>query len=92
MQRCQREVVQQEAVLSDVEKTKEAIIDIFKRDETTAPEALFMMSAMAARMIASQCSSPRQMQRMVEEYVQDIIDALDFTLRCDCEDCRRLVN
>ena len=78
--------------MSDVDKTKEAILEIFKRDDTTAPEALFLMSAMAARMIASQCSSPRQMQSMVDRYVSDIVDALDVTVRCECNDCRKALN
>jgi hypothetical protein len=78
--------------LSDVDKTKEAILEIFKRDDTTAPEALFLMSAMAARMIASQCSSPRQMQKMIEDYVRDIVDAVDVTVRCECDDCRKALN
>jgi hypothetical protein len=78
--------------MSDVDKTKEAIIEIFKRDETTAPEALFMMSALAARMIAGQCSSPEHVQDMLDNYISEIIEALDVTLRCNCEDCRKLLN
>ena len=78
--------------MSDIDKTKEAIIEIFKRDETTAPEALFMMSALAARMISGQCSSPEHVQEMLNNYISEIIEALDVTLRCNCEDCRKLLN
>ena len=79
--------------MSDVDKTKEAILEIFRRDETTAPAALCMMSVMAARMIASSCNSTRHVQAMAEKYFGDVAEALAVTQGvCGCPNCCRHLN
>lgn len=79
--------------MSDVDKTKEAIIEIFKRDDTTAPEALFMMSVLAARMIVSTCSSPSRVQQAANKYFNDVVEAIHVSQGdCGCPDCRKHLN
>jgi hypothetical protein len=78
--------------MSDVEKTKEAILEIFKRDDTSAPEALFLLSVMAARIIAGTCKSPRDVKQKAEKYFCDVIESIGFSAQCDCPDCRRHLN
>jgi len=79
--------------VSDIDKTKEAILEIFKRDCTTAPEALFMMSVLSARMIVATCSSPRQTQIGVEKYFNDVVEAISATqAACGCPECRKHLN
>lgn len=78
--------------MSDAEKTKEAILEIFKRDDTTAPEALFVMSVLAARMIVNTSRNKNEIVVSATRYFNEITEAISAASGCTCDDCKRSMN
>jgi hypothetical protein len=78
--------------MSDAEKTKEAILEIFRRDDTTAPEALFVMSVLAARIIVNTSKGKNEIVTNATNYFNEITDAISASSGCTCEKCRKAMN
>jgi len=78
--------------MADAEQMKNAILEIFKRDDTSAPEALFVMSLLAARIIVGSSRNNGEIRNTATNYFHEITEAISVASGCTCDDCRRSMN